>query len=251
LLGRLFFRVPVRDFYCGLRGFARDPIMRLNLQTSGMEFASELVVKAALAGYEIAEVPTTLAPDGRGRPPHLRSWRDGWRGLRFLLLLAPQWLYLYPGLILLLIGLAGTATLAAGPLRLGRVTLDIHSMLYFAVAAGLGMQMCFASLFAGAFGVRLGIFPQSRTPRWIAKLFSLERGLALGALVFLAGLAGAIYTVLVWQATGFHDLFPAQLMRVAIPSGLLMTLGVEIGLASFFLAFIEFIGSAPHTAVSR
>lgn len=248
LLGRLFFRVPVRDFYCGLRGFARDAVLRLNLQTSGMEFASELVVKAALAGYEIAEVPTTLAPDGRGRPPHLRSWRDGWRGLRFLLLLAPQWLYLYPGLILLFIGLAGTAVLMTGPLHLGRVTLDIHSMLYFGVAAGLGMQMCFASLFAGAFGVRLGIFPKTSTPSWIAKLFSLERGLVLGAFVFLVGLGGAIYTLLVWQSTGFHDLFPAQLMRVAIPSGLLMTLGVEIGLASFFLAFIEFIGSSPPPA---
>jgi hypothetical protein len=241
-LGRLFFRVPVRDFHCGLRGFARAPIQALNLQTRGMEFASELVVKAALANYKIAEVPTTLAPDGRGRPPHLRSWRDGWRHLRFLLLLAPQWLYLYPGLVLLVLGLAGTLAILPGPLSLGPFTLDIHTMLYFGVAAGLGMQMCFASLFAGAFGRHLGIFPKGPIPDWALGLFTLERGLFLGILVFLTGLGGAAYSLIYWEATGFGNVDPSRLMRVAIPSSLLMTLGVEIALASFFLAFIEFIG---------
>ncbi len=243
-LGRLFFRVPVRDFHCGLRGFARAPIQALNLQTSGMEFASELVVKAALANYKIAEVPTILAPDGRGRPPHLRSWRDGWRHLRFLLLLAPQWLYLYPGLVLLVLGLVGTLAILPGPLSLGPFKLDIHTMLYFGVAAGLGMQMCFASLFAGAFGRHLGIFPKGSIPDWARGLFTLERGLVLGILVFLTGLGGATYSLIYWEATGFGNVDPSRLMRVAIPSSLLMTLGVEIALASFFLAFIEFIGQS-------
>jgi len=147
-VGRLFFGAGVGDFHCGLRGFDRAAVRSLDLRTPGMEFASELVVKAALAGWRIAEVPTTLHPDGRGRPPHLRSWRDGWRHLRFLLLFSPRWLFLYPGLVLLVLGVALTTALYFAPLRVFGAGLDIHSMLYASAAALLGMQLCLFALFA-------------------------------------------------------------------------------------------------------
>ena len=140
-IGRLFFRIKIGDFHCGLRGFSRESILRLGLVTPGMEFASEMVAKAALAGYRVEEVPTTLRPDGRSRPPHLRTWRDGWRHLRFLLLFCPRWLFLYPGLTLLALGLAGFTVLQHGPLSLMSVGLGIHSLLYMAAATVLGAQM--------------------------------------------------------------------------------------------------------------
>src|SRR5262245_15428578 len=159
-IGRLFFRAPVRDFHCGLRGFDRAAALSLGLRTPGMEFASELVVKAALAGWRIAEVPTTLDPDGRGRPPHLRSWRDGWRHLRFLLLFSPRWLFFYPGAALLLLGASLTTALYFAPLRIGGIGLDVHSMLYASAAALLGMQLCLFALFARVSAQLAGLLPE-------------------------------------------------------------------------------------------
>src|SRR5688572_16740878 len=158
-LGRLFFRTGVRDFHCGLRGFEREAVNRLQLKTSGMEFASELVVKAALAGWRIAEVPTTLDPDGRGRPAHLRSWRDGWRHLRFLLLFSPRWLFLYPGVALLGAGSALTTALYFTPLHFLGAGLDIHSMLYASAGALLGLQLCLFALFARVSAQNAGLLP--------------------------------------------------------------------------------------------
>ncbi|HEX6690240.1 MAG TPA: glycosyltransferase family 2 protein, partial [Burkholderiales bacterium] len=159
-IGRMLFGTGVRDFHCGLRGFDREAARGLDLRTPGMEFASELVVKASLAGWRIAEVPVVLHPDGRGRPPHLRSWRDGWRHLRFLLLFSPRWLFLYPGLALLTLGSALTAVLYVTPLRLGSAGLDIHSMLYAAAGALLGMQLCLFALFARVSAQSAGLLPR-------------------------------------------------------------------------------------------
>lgn len=238
-VGRLFFRSPVRDFHCGLRGFNRQSILDLQLGSTGMEFASEMVVKATLAGRRVVEVPTTLSPDGRDRPPHLRSWRDGWRHLRFLLVHAPAWLFMYPGLLLLGLGLAGSVALAGGPVPMGRFTLDIHSYLYFAVAACLGLQML---LFAGAsslHAVMIGVLP--RMPYgldWIRRT-SLERFLVTGLLLLAAGLVLAVGSVVMWSAKGLGAIDPGQVMRVAIPAATCMLAGGQVATVAFLLEYVR------------
>src|SRR5687768_7006456 len=205
-VGRLFYRAPVGDFHCGLRGFDRAALLSLDLRTRGMEFASEVVVKAALGGWRIAEVPTTLHPDGRGRPPHLRSWRDGWRHLRFLLLFSPRWLFLYPGTLLLTLGVLLTVLLYFAPLRVGSLGLDIHSMLYASAAALLGMQLCLFALFARVSAQAAGLLPaQARLQKLLGQL-TLERGLALGLGVALLGLVWSAVTFWQWRETGFGAL---------------------------------------------
>ena len=239
--GRLFFRSPVRDFHCGLRGFDRDAIRGLDLQCGGMEFASEMVVKATLADLRIEEVPTTLSPDGRDRPPHLRSWRDGWRHLRFLLIHAPAWLFMYPGLALLGAGLAGSLVLARGPVSFGGFGLDIHSYLYFAVAACLGLQML---LFAGAsssHAYQIGVLP--RMPRglgWVRRT-SLEQFLVIGLLLLLAGFGLAVASIVMWSERGFGALDPQRLMRIAIPAAMMMLAGGQVVTVGFLFEFVRMI----------
>src|SRR6185436_16149500 len=194
-VGRLFFRTRVGDFHCGLRGFDREAVRALDLRTSGMEFASELVVKAALARWRIAEVPTTLDPDGRGRPPHLRSWRDGWRHLRFLLLFSPRWLFLYPGLALLAAGVALTTALYFTPLHILGAGLDIHSMLYASAGALLGLQLCLFALFARVSAQNAGLLPPQPALERLLRLATLERGLLMGLAVALSGF--------LWSAAAF------------------------------------------------
>jgi glycosyltransferase involved in cell wall biosynthesis len=237
-LGRIFFRVPAGDFHCGLRAFDRQAILKLDLCTPGMEFASEMVVKASLAQMRIAEVPTTLSPDGRDRPPHLRSWRDGWRHLRFLLMFSPRWLFLYPGLALLAAGLAAQALLYPGPRYVGGVGLDIHTMLYAAAASIIGFQMIWFAVFSKAAGIRAGLFPADRRMSRLLEIFSLERGLVLGALLFLGALAMAAWPVLSWERSGFGPLDPTITMRLAIPAVTLMILGMEVFIAAFFLSIL-------------
>ncbi len=238
-VGRLLFRSPVRDFHCGLRGFDREAVGTLDLRTPGMEFASELVVKAALAGWRIAEVPVTLHPDGRGRPPHLRSWRDGWRHLRFLLLFSPRWLFLYPGLALLLAGSALTATLYFTPLRVGGAGLDIHSMLYASAGALLGMQLCLFALFARVSAQGAGLLPRRPALDRLLDICTLERGLLLGLAVAAAGLGWSAATFWEWREAGFGALDPRVVMRDTIPATTLMIGGMEIMLASFLLSVLR------------
>lgn len=238
-VGRLFFRSPVRDFHCGLRGFDRQAMLALDLQSTGMEFASEMVVKATLAGLQVAEVPTTLSPDGRDRPPHLRSWRDGWRHLRFLLVHAPAWLFLFPGLLLLAAGLGLALPLATGPLVLGVVTLDIHTLLYAVVMACVGLQML---LFAGAsslHAVRIGVLPAMPPGLGWVQGVSLERALLVGLALVLAGTAMAAATVWLWSGTGFKAIDPGRLMRLAIPATGLMLAGTQLATTGFLLEFIR------------
>ena len=238
-LGRLLFRVPVRDFHCGLRGFDRAAVQSLDLRTKGMEFASELVVKAALAGWPIAEVPTTLQPDGRARPPHLRSWRDGWRHLSFLLLFSPRWLFLYPGLALFGLGVALTTALYFRPLRIFGAGLDIHSMLYASAASVLGMQLCLFALFARLSAQNAGLLPRAPALVRLLKLLTLERGLLLGLALALAGFAWSAAALWQWRDAGFGALDPRIVMRETIPATALMIGGMELMLASFLLHLIN------------
>ena len=238
-VGRLFFRARVGDFHCGLRGFDRAAVSKLDLRTPGMEFASELVVKAALAGWRIAEVPTTLDPDGRGRAPHLRSWRDGWRHLRFLLLFSPRWLFLYPGLTLLVLGTVLMATLYFTPLQFRGRGLDIHSMLYASAGALLGLQLCLFALFARVSAQNAGLLPRSAGLDRLLRTLSLERGLLAGLAIALAGFLWSAAAFWQWRETGFGPLDPRVVMRETIPASALMVGGMELILASFLLSVLR------------
>jgi hypothetical protein len=239
-IGRLLFRTKVGDFHCGLRGFDREAVRGLDLRTPGMEFASELVVKASLAGWRIAEVPTTLHPDGRGgRAPHLRSWRDGWRHLRFLLLFSPRWLFLYPGLALLVLGIALTIALYFSPLRIGRAGLDIHSMLYASAAAILGLQLCLFALFARVSAQNAGLLPRQQALDALLRVATLERGLLFGLATAATGFVWSAVAFWHWREAGFGVLDPRVVMRDTIPATSLMIGGMEVMLASFLLSVLR------------
>ncbi|GAB4464967.1 MAG: glycosyltransferase [Burkholderiaceae bacterium] len=234
-IGRLFFKSPVSDFHCGLRGFNRERILALGLSSPGMEFASEMVVKATLARLRIAEVPTTLRPDGRGRPPHLRSFRDGWRHLRFLLLHCPRWLFLYPGISLLFVGWLLIALLSAGPLHIGAIVFDIHTMLYAAAAAILGVQLVAFSAISHMAAHMRGLIPGVPSHvAWLAQV-PLEHGLVTGAVTFMAGFTLAFGTLYDWAGLQFRALEPSLVMRAAIPAVTLMTSGALLGFSAFVI----------------
>ncbi|WP_081722158.1 glycosyltransferase family 2 protein [Geminisphaera colitermitum] len=236
--GRLFFQSPCRDFHCGLRALRKSVWPRLALRTGGMEFASEMIVRASLLGLRMAEVPATLSPDGRDRPPHLRPWRDGWRHLRFMLLFSPRWLFLYPGFFLCGCGVVLGGRLLAGPLRLGGVTLDVHTLLFCAIAVLTGFQSIQFSVFAKAFAIRCGLWPRDRSFENLMSRLSLESGLVVGVCFILAGLALGVAAVAQWGSRHFGDLSPQETLRQVIPSGMLLTLGVQIVLGSFFLGIL-------------
>ena len=238
-IGRLFFRSPCGDFHCGLRGFDRAAILSLDLPAPGMEFASEMVVKATLRGLRMAEVPTVLHPDGRSRPPHLRSWRDGWRHLRFLLLFSPSWLFLYPGLALVLLGALGMVWLVPGARRVGGVTLDIHSLLYAATALLVGAQSVFFWLFAKQYGIREGMLPADAGFARLLRRLSLERGLLTGALLVALGVVLGVAALGNWGSAGFGALVPGETMRLIIPSATLVLLGFQCAYGSFFVSVLE------------
>jgi hypothetical protein len=237
-VGRLFFRSPIRDFHCGMRGFRRDSILDLGLRTTGMEFASEMVAKAALGGLRVTEVPTTLARDGRSRPPHLRSWRDGWRHLRFLLLYSPRYLFLLPGLVLMGLGVVGGGTLMTGPVTIGGVRFDVNTMLFCSAALILGAQLVLFWTFSEIFATGEGLLPPD--PKLFAafEYITLEVGLAIGGGMFLAGLVGGIAAVADWGSRGFGDLEASRTLRLVIPSVTLMILGAQGVMSSFFLSVL-------------
>ncbi len=239
-IGRTLFSSPVRDFHCGMRAFDREAILDLNLCASGMEFASEMVVKASLAKLEIAEVPTTLSPDGRDRAPHLRPWRDGWRHLRFMLLRSPQWLFLYPGLVLTAVGLIGAIILTIRPVRIpGIFTLDINALLYFAIAAIVGTQITIFGLFAMALARKMKLRLAYGFAERLLRLASLEGAIALGMSMVAVGMGGALYAILQWGHASFGSLVPSDMMRITIPSVTLLAIGTQIVFVAFLLGFIE------------
>lgn len=234
-IGRMLFPTDIGDFHCGLRAFDREAILALGLTSPGMEFASEMVMRAGLAGLRIEEVPTRLAKDGRDRPPHLRSWRDGWRHLRFLLLFSPRWLFLYPGLALSGLGLLFLALLAPGPLYLGGLGLDVHTMLYAAGATLVGVQVLSFALCAMAYGTQLGILPESPRLAALRRKVSLEAGLVVGALLVAAGLGMSVHSVLAWEQVRFGAFDPRVGMRIVIPSLTVLLVGVQVIFASMLL----------------
>jgi len=238
-LGRLFFSSDIGDFHSGLRGFRRSPILALDLRTTGMEFASEMVVKAAVQDLRITEVPVTLGPDKRGRPPHLRTWRDGWRHLRFLLLYSPRWLFLYPGAALMLIGGLVGLWLLPSERALGPVRLDIHTLVYASAAVVLGYQSVIFALFTKTFAISEGLLPEDPRLTRLYRYVTLETGIVAGIVLVIAGLALAVTAIGLWQTQGFGPIVDVpRTLRVVIVSSLAITLGVQTFFASFFLSVL-------------
>jgi glycosyl transferase family 2 len=247
-VGRLFFRSEIGDFHCGLRGFRRDSAIALGLQATGMEFASEMVVKATLAKQKITEVPTTLKKDGRSRPPHLRSWRDGWRHLRFLLLFSPRWLFFLPGIVIGAAGLVIGTAVAAGPITIGNVTLDVDTLVAASAMVVIGFQAVLFWLFTQVYAGAEGFLPEEpKVQRLLAKL-SLERGLIAGAAIGLAGLIGLIFSLTYWQANKFGQLNYEHALRLMVPSVTALVLSCQLILGTFFLSILG-IKQTRHTPV--
>jgi glycosyltransferase involved in cell wall biosynthesis len=237
-LGRLFFRAPVSDFYCGLRAFRRDALSTLALQSPGMEFGVEMVAKAALYGLRVAEVPTTLSPDLRSRPPHLRTWRDGWRTLRFFLLYSPRWLFFYPGLILMALGLVLGIAVLPGALHVFGARLDVHTLLYAGAAVVVGFQAVVFAVLARVYAASEGFLPNSSLVDRARGFFSLEAGLLSGALLILGAVVLSIICFVRWDNSSFHHLNYPSSLRLAIPAVVMLMLGVQTVLSSFFLSVL-------------
>ncbi len=235
-IGRLLFRCPSKDFHCGLRGFTKKAALRMELRTTGMEFASEMVIKASQGKMKIAEVPITLYKDGRSRPPHLRSWRDGWRHLRFMLLFSPRWLFFYPGLLLCIIGAAGFVSLILGPIQIGKINFDTNSLLVFAMGIQLGFQLIFFAAFARLYTAQVGLLPETKFIHHARALLSLEKVLIVGLLLFSSGMIILLRAVFLWANAGFGDLSYSSSMRIVITSFLLLTLGTQVSFGAFLLS---------------
>lgn len=238
LIGRVFFGSSVGDLHCGLRGVKRSSILALELRTTGMEFASEMVVKAELHRLRISEVPTTLSPDGRSRRPHLRTWSDGWRHLRFLLLYSPRWLYLYPGAALMVVGTAVMVWLLPGPRHIGSVGFDVQTMLFAGGTIVLGYQAVLFAVLSKTFAITEGLLPEDARLNKVLVYVRLETGLLVGALLLVGGLVGSVVAFLHWEGTAYGPLNPSSTVRVTVPSLTAVMLGFETILASFFLSLL-------------
>jgi len=237
-LARRFFHCPVGDLHCGIRGYSADAFERMDLRTTGMEYASEMVIKATLLGMRICEVPTTLRPDGRSRRPHLRPWRDGWRHLRFMLLYSPRWLFLYPGLALMAVGLVLGVWLMITPIRLGELVLDIHSLLYAAAMVSVGFQLVTFSAMAAIYAFQEGLAPPNRHLMRLFRLLTLETALVVGLLLLAGGLVGTGFAIASWRHQGFGALDPSRVGRIVIPSVLALMLGAQVMFNGFFFSVL-------------
>ena len=237
-IGRLFFHSPANDFHCGMRAFTKDAYERLALQTTGMEFASEMVIRATLAGMRIAEVPVTLHPDGRSRAPHLRSWRDGWRHLRFMLLFCPRWLFLIPGVILAVPGVMGVLALSFGNLDLGGVTLDVGTLMACAMMLLVGLQVIWFAVFTRAFAEAEGLLPPQPGLRKVQESVTLEWGLVSGLVLAAGGMGLFLWAFLDWRAAGFGGISYADNLRRIIPASTMILLGIQNGFGSFFMGVL-------------
>lgn len=238
-LGRLFFKIPLGDFHCGLRGFRRDAVIGLDLRTIGMEYASEMIVRAALHGLKIAEVPVTLSPDGRGRKPHLHPWRDGWRHLRFLLLYSPRWLYLYPGLAMIVLGIFIAALLLPGPVMIAGVGLDVHTLLVGAMSLLIGVQSITFGFMARTAAMQNGIIPHNTRYEKLLNGLTLERLLLLAGGLILFGLSAVGLAMHRWSAVNFGALDYRDAMRILIVAVTCVVAGLQLGFAAFLLGVMQ------------
>ena len=237
-IANLFYRTGIGDVNCGLRAFTKPAFVKMNLQTTGMEFASEMVVKASLHRLRITEVPTILRPDMRTRRPHLNPWRDGWRHLRFMLLYTPAWLFLVPGAAMFVVGVIGSALLLPGPLRIGAAAFDIHTLLLMAFLIIVGYQVIVFAVSTRTFATETGLLPPSPVLSRLYRYVRLETGLLLGGLATLVGLAGVLIAAIAWSRVGFQQLNPDTTMRQLIPAVVLLSIGVQTVFASFFLSML-------------
>jgi len=238
-IGRIFFKVPVSDFHCGMRAFTRDAFGKMELKSDGMEFASEMVVKAALKKLKIAEIPVTLYPDGRSKKPHLNTWRDGWRHLRFLLMYAPHWLFLFPGLFMIMGSVILLPLLLFHPLHLGNINLGVHTILYLAVFLQTGIQFLFFYIIVKSYAFYHNFLPLKKFETRIIEMFSLEKGLVVGVPVFLAGIILSVLNLLYWKQEDFGDLDPVLFMRQVIPAVTFLFTGIQIIVSSFIVGIIK------------
>ena len=237
-VGRLLFKCPAKDFHCGLRGFTKDAFLLMDLCTTGMEFASEMVIKANLLGMRIAEVPTTLSKDGRSRPPHLRPWRDGWRHFRFMLLFSPRWLFLIPGSILLLISLVGYAALLLGPVQFGPVVFDVHTLFFAEAGLVLGFLAATLGVVIRMFAIREGLLQEHALLKKLRASPILEVGGVVGMLMMLGGLFFGFDALMAWGSVKFDPLSPGALLRtISISTTLIMLGGVTL-MTSLIMGFL-------------
>jgi hypothetical protein len=249
-IGRLFFHSKIGDFHCGLRGFSRERVLRLGLQATGMEFASEMVVKATLSGYRVEEIPTTLARDGRSRPPHLRSWRDGWRHLRFLLLFSPRWLFFYPGVAMIVLGTAIGVAIEPGPLALGHIKLNVDSLAAAAAMDIIGVQAVLFAVFTHVYASNEGFLPHSATIGRLQRVWTLERGLAVGAVLGLAGITGCLVAFAHWSGAPLGRNDYDEILRVVLPSVTALVISCQLLLGTFFFSILSIrrYGHEPGTS---
>lgn len=245
-LGRLIFRANCGDFHCGMRGLSKDAFERLDLRCTGMEFASEMIVKATLADMKVAETPTTLSPDGRTRSPHLRTWRDGWRHLRFLFLYSPRWLFLYPGIALMLVGAAATLWLLPQQRMLGQFSFDVDTLVYALGAVLIGFQAIVFAICAKVYGISQGLLPNRHVVESALEHFTLEKGLLAGGTLTLGGLMAAIHGVHIWRTAGFGELNPESILRITLPSCTAIVMGIESIFASCFLSVLRLPSSQKN-----
>lgn len=237
-IGRILYRSDIRDFHCGLRGYNRESILKLNLHTTGMEYASEMVVQATLNKLKITEVPTTLKKDGRDRPPHLRSWSDGWRHLSFLLMHSPQWLFLYPGLLLFVLGFIFSVILVFCPIRIGDTVFDINTLLYSAISTILGFQFILFFVLTKKYAAKTKFIPVKENDSKLID-FTMNKGVFLGFILLLLGIIGAVVSVVIWSNTGYGDLSPDKMFRLTIPVLIFVVCGLQMMFSSFFLGILE------------
>ncbi len=237
-IGRLFFRSPARDFHCGLRGLTRAAFEKMELQTTGMEFASEMVIQATLKQLRITEVPITLHKDGRSRPPHLKPWRDGWRHLRFMLLYSPRWLFLFPGLFLTLAGFAVSIALLLGNLHIGAVEFNVGTLTVGCMTIVIGFQLVAFAFFTKVFAIAEGLLPEDPKLGRLFKIFTLEKGLLAGVGMLLAGLALLARATWIWRRAGYGSLPPEDNLQRVLPAATLVILGIQAVFASFFMSVL-------------
>jgi len=235
-IGRLFFKCPARDFHCGLRGFTKVAFLKMDLKTTGMEFASEMVIKSTFQKLKIAGVPITLHPDGRSRPPHLKPWRDGWRHLRFMLLFSPRWLFLAPGIILSAVGILFAAALSLENINIGGVAFDVGTLAVACMTVIIGFQLVAFAFFTKVFAIAEGLLPDDPVFSRAFKFFNLEKGILLGLVVLLAGIILSARAAWIWRQAGFGELSPEENLRRLIPAATLIVLGVQCVFSSFFMS---------------